>query len=217
MERLGLVRRAMARTWVLAIALSGLAEATEPDYAADGFYLGAGAAFAWDDFDRGSRFEPDPDMAFGFDAWGGYRFLSFLAAELQLEYVNGFDSKREFSPLVDFMNPPPPPGSVKTERKAVTFIGNLKAYLPFGRFQPFILAGVGLGYMESDVFVSGLFSVNIRSHDSETALAARFGGGIDVYLTGALAFQLASSYVLQTGDLDGFDYVSLIAGLQYRF
>ena len=27
----------------------------------------------------------------GFDAWGGYRFLSFLAAELQLEYLNGFD------------------------------------------------------------------------------------------------------------------------------
>jgi hypothetical protein len=41
--------------------------------------------------------------------------------------------------------------------------------------------------------------------------------GFDFYLTDALALQLSSSYVLQTGDLDGFDYVSLIAGLQYRF
>ena len=104
MGRLGLVRRAMVCTWIYSIALSALAEATEPDYAADGFYLGAGAAFAWDDFDRGSRFEPDLDMAFGFDAWGGYRFLSFLAAELQLEYLDGFDSKREFS--LGLMNPP---------------------------------------------------------------------------------------------------------------
>ena len=68
MRRIGLVRQAMVCTWVFSIAFSGLAEATEPDYAADGFYLGAGAAFAWDNFDRFGPFEPDPDMAFGFDA-----------------------------------------------------------------------------------------------------------------------------------------------------
>ena len=214
MRRLGLVRQAMVCTWGLSIALTGLARATEPDYATDGFYLGAGAAFAWDNFDRLGRFESDPDMAFGFDAWGGYRFLSFLAAELQIEYLDGFDSKREIS--LGIINPPVR-GSIKTKMKAVTFTGNLKAYLPLGRFQPFVLAGVGLGHIERDLLVSGLFVVSGRIHYSETALAARFGGGIDVYLTGALAFQLASSYVLQTGDLDGFDYVSLIAGLQYRF
>jgi hypothetical protein len=36
-------------------------------------------------------------------------------------------------------------------------------------------------------------------------------------VTESLAFQISSSYVLQTGDLDGLDYVSMVAGLQYRF
>jgi len=212
MRRLGFIRQAMVSTWISLIALSGLAKAIESDYAATGPYLGVGAAVAWDNFDKFGSV--DPDMAFGFDAWGGYRFLSFLAAELQLEYLDGFDTKREFS--LGIINPPSR-GTVKTEMKAVTFTGNLKAYLPLGRFQPFVLAGVGLGYMERDVLFSGFFFVNGRSSNSETALAARFGGGIDCYLTDALAFQISSSYVLQTGDLDGFDYVSLIAGLQYRF
>ncbi len=177
MGRLGFVRHATLCAWIFLIALAGPTQATEPDYAATGPYLGVGAAFAWDNFDEVGNWAPD--MAFGFDAWGGYRFLSFLAAELQIEYLNGFDI--ELAP------------GFELEGQAVTFTGNLKAYLPLGRFQPFFLAGVGLGYVEFEVF------------------------GIEFYLTDALALQLSSSYVLQTGDLDGLDYVSLIAGLQYRF
>jgi opacity protein-like surface antigen len=192
MGRLGFVRQATVCTWMFIIALAGPTQATEPDYAATGPYLGVGAAFAWDNFENlGSL---DPDMAFGFDAWGGYRFLSFLAGELQIEYLNGFDTK--LTPTFEL------------EFQAVTFTGNLKAYLPLGRFQPFVLAGVGLSYVEFEV---------ASIDGSDTAFAARFGGGIDFYLTDALALQLSSSYVLQTGDLDGLDYVSLIAGLQYRF
>jgi len=193
MRRLGFVRQATVCTWMFIIALANPTQATEPDYAATGPYLGVGAAFAWDNFDE-ILGELDPDVAFGFDAWGGYRFLSFLAAELQIEYLNGFDTKHN-------------PG-FEIEGQAVTFTGNLKAYLPLDRFQPFFLAGVGLGYVELDV--AGI-------EISDTELAARFGGGFDFYLTDALALQLSSSYVLQTGYLDGLDYVSLIAGLQYRF
>ncbi len=56
-----------------------------------------------------------------------------------------------------------------------------------------------------------------RRETSDTDFAARFGGGIDCYLTEAIALQISSSYVLQTGGLDGLDYLSLIAGVQYRF
>jgi opacity protein-like surface antigen len=182
---------------MLIIALACPAQATEPDYAETGFYLGVGAAYAWDQFDAFGSLEPD--IAVGVDAWGGYRFLSFLAAELQVEYLNGFDVH---IPGI-FYYP-----STKIEAEAVTFTGNLKAYLPLGRFQPFIMSGVGLGHFEFEVG---------RSENSETDFAARFGGGIDFYVTEALALQLSSSYVLQTGDLDGLDYVSLVAGLQYRF
>jgi opacity protein-like surface antigen len=187
----------MVCTCTLLIALAGSAEETEPDYGATGPYLGIGAAYAWDQFDGFGSL--DPDMAIGFDAWGGYRFLSYLAAELQLEYLNGFDIQIPG----DFFFP-----SQKLEGEALTFTGNLKAYLPLGRFQPFILSGVGLGYFKFEIG---------RTDISDTAFAARFGGGVDFYVTEALALQVSSSYVLQTGDLDGLDYVSLIAGLQYRF
>jgi opacity protein-like surface antigen len=183
----------MVCTCTLLIALAGSAKETEPDYGATGFYLGIGAAYAWDQFDQFSTREPD--MAIGFDAWGGYRFLSYLAAELQLEYMNGFDVSYPWY-------------GYYLEGEAVTFTGNLKAYLPLGRFQPFLMSGVGLGFVKFE------FGGN---DNSDTAFAARFGGGIDFYVTESVALQISSSYVLQTGDLDGLDYVSMTAGLQYRF
>ncbi len=207
MSRRGLLHQAAACTWMFIIVLARPTQATQPDYAATGPYLGVGAAFAWDNFDRLGRL--DPDMAYGIDAWGGYRFLSFLAAELQVEYLNGFDDHYEINLLPDIINGSPLLlARVEVEGEVVTFTGNLKAYLPLGRFQPFVLAGVGQGHVELDY--------GWREF-SETAFAARFGGGFDLYVTDALALQLSSSYVLQTGDLDGLDYVSLIAGLQYRF
>jgi opacity protein-like surface antigen len=205
MGRLGFVHQATICTWMFIIALASPTQATEPDYAATGPYLGVGAAFAWDNFDNIGRL--DPDMAYGFNAWGGYRFLSYLAAELQIEYVNGFDDQAEIW-IRDIFPSPLLLDRSDAEGEAVTFTGNLKAYLPLGRFQPFVLAGVGLGYVEFDLG---------RRKSSDTDFAARFGGGIDFYVTEALALQISSSYVLQTGDLNGFDYVSLIAGLQYRF
>ena len=47
--------------------------------------------------------------------------------------------------------------------------------------------------------------------------AARFGGGVDVYLNRNLVFALDTSYVLPTGDVDGLDHVAFSLGLQYRF
>lgn len=179
--------RAMACTWMLALAFAIPAQAEQgPDYAATGPYAGLGVAFAWDNFNTPIDFDP----AYGFDAWGGYRFLPFMAAELQIEYLNGFDF-------------------IVTDAEAVTFTGNLKAYLPLGRVQPFVLAGIGLGYVKNSVA-----GIKIAS---DTAFAARFGGGIDFWLTESWALQASTSYVLQTGDLDGLDYVSLLLGAQFRF
>ena len=47
--------------------------------------------------------------------------------------------------------------------------------------------------------------------------AARFGGGVDLYLNRNFVVALDTSYVLPTGDLDGLDHVSFSLGLQYRF
>jgi hypothetical protein len=116
MRRLGFVRQAMVCTCTLFFALAGSAEETEPDYGATGPYVGIGAAYAWDQFDSFGSL--DPDMAIGFDAWGGYRFVSYLAAELQLEYLNGFDVQ---IPGFGFFS------GGKLEGEAVTFTGNLNS------------------------------------------------------------------------------------------
>ncbi|MBW2716671.1 MAG: porin family protein [Deltaproteobacteria bacterium] len=211
MRQRGLIRQAAPCIWMCIIAFAGSTQATEPDYAETGPYLGAGAAFAWENFEIRGR--SDPDMAFGVNGWGGYRLHRFLAVELQVEYLNGFDTRREFqSFLPGFGN-----NVAKSDMEAVIFTGNLKAYLPLGRFQPFVLAGMGLGYFKLDSTVSISAFPTFRSSDSDTDLAVRLGGGFDFYLLETLALQLSSSYVLPTGDFDGFDYVSLIAGLQYRF
>ena len=47
--------------------------------------------------------------------------------------------------------------------------------------------------------------------------AARFGGGVDIYLSSNIVFVFEGGYVLPTGDVDGLDYASFAVGFQYRF
>ncbi len=58
-------------------------------------------------------------------------------------------------------------------------------------------------------------SLGLRAKGED--FAARFGGGVDVYLHRNLLFALDTSYVLPTGDADGLDHVSFSLGFQYRF
>ncbi len=158
-------------------------------------YLGLGAGFGFENFDGTQGL--DIDEAFGFDAWGGYRIVPLVAAEVQLEYLNGFDTTIF---------------GLDIDGQAVAFTGNAKLF-PLAevsdRVEPFLYAGIGVGWFEFDV---GPFGTT-----DESDFIARFGGGIDLYVTENVAFQVSSSYVLTTGDLDDLDYVSLVAGVQYRF
>jgi hypothetical protein len=177
---------------LIAIFAAGTAEAE--DYAATGPYAGLGFAIGFENFDTfGVPLDFDP--AYGFDAWAGHRFHPNLAGELQIEYVNGFDIQ----------------GIAPAEAKlqGITFTGNLKAYLLTGRWQPFGLVGIGLGWQEAE----STFAPTVGF----TGFAARFGGGLDFYVNQAFALNINAGYILQTGDLDGADYVSLVIGGQYRF
>ncbi len=161
-----------------------------------GPYLGIGVGWGFDDFDKigGANI----DTAFGFDAWGGYKFNKWVATELQLEYLNGFD------------------GTVNTrdvESEGVTFGANLKifplAFVFIDRIQPFVMAGPGFTWIEVDV--GGL------GKEDDLDFSARFGGGIDFYATNHIALQFSSSYVLNTGANKNRNYISLVAGIQYKF
>ena len=45
----------------------------------------------------------------------------------------------------------------------------------------------------------------------------RFGGGIDLYATKNVVVSAQADYLMPFGALDGFDFVTIGLGLQYRF
>lgn len=88
---------------------------------------------------------------------------------------------------------------------STTVTGNLKWYLAQEQFQPYLLAGIGAQIADTN------------ASSSETAFAARVGGGLDYYLSENFGVLGEVAYTIPTGDLDGLDYVSVGWGLFYRF
>jgi opacity protein-like surface antigen len=170
-----------------AMAATPAAAEGEEDYARTGPYMGGGLALGWENFDG---VPGNFDTGVGFDVWAGQRFHPNFAAELELEYVDHINLST-------------------VDTNFLTFTGNLKAYLATGRCQPFALVGIGVTRFGIDAGVLG--------SGSESAFGARFGGGLDYYISENVSLGTTASYVLGTGDLDGADYVSLIMGAQYRF
>ena len=93
--------------------------------------------------------------------------------------------------------------------------GNVKGHLLTGRWQPFLLAGVGL--MTSGVELRDPMGFGYRQSDWDNAFVARFGGGIDLYTNENIVLTVGADYVLPTGDLKDFDFISIGWGIQYRF
>jgi opacity protein-like surface antigen len=88
---------------------------------------------------------------------------------------------------------------------STTVTANAKFYLAHQQVQPYLLAGIGAQIGDDDF------------GPSESAFAARVGGGLDFYLSERFGLLGEVAYVIPTGDLDGFDYVSIGWGAFYRF
>ena len=99
-------------------------------------------------------------------------------------------------------------GIAETRTSALT--ADVKGDLATGRIQPFLTTGVGFLNAKSDDPVT-----NFKKTD--TGFAARFGGGVDFYLTEVVGLSLDTSYVVPTGDVKNLDYVSVGAGVFLRF
>ncbi len=168
-----------------------------------GVYLGVGGAIGFENFDTPDR--TDANDGAGVSAWGGYKLNEWVALELQLEYVNGFDINGQFD----------------ADGQAVTFGGNLKVF-PLAAAMPpeiqyFLKVGTGFSWYE--------FDIDDRGDRRDVVSSSRFGGGIDFYIIENVALQASATYVLGRGDVDvgsnddleDTDYVSLIFGLQYKF
>jgi opacity protein-like surface antigen len=201
---------------VSAIAASAAAE----DFSRSGPYLGVGGTFGTDLFENdvedavedatGTSVDLDIDDSWGLNAVLGYRMLSFVATELQYEYIDSFQID------VDV------PADSRLELTGHVATLNLKLVLPTWRIQPYLLLGIGAAFYSAE---GSVLSTNLFEND-EWVLAGRVGAGIDFYLTRHLVLNVAATTVLTADeisedfnltDMGGLNYVAVQGGLQIRF
>jgi opacity protein-like surface antigen len=117
----------------------------------------------------------------------GYRCSPHLGWELNYEWAESFDI------------------SDGTDVDLWALTSDAKWYPLVGRWQPFLLAGVGMA--TADPIDEG----------TGTDIALRFGGGMEAYVTENVAVAFDASYVLPTSKVKNLNYLSLSWGFLYRF
>ena len=182
--------------WLALLGLGSPATAQdEAEQARNGLYILGSFGFGSEAFDT----KPPPPFtinpAIGVKGIVGFKFLTYLAVQADVEWLGtGF----QLEPGTDSTN--------ESLMTPLTFTVDAKATPLRGKYQPYILAGVGLLHATSD------------QDPTRTALAARFGGGVDIMTTEHTMLSFGISYVLATGDLDGLSYLSYdILQFGYRF
>ena len=204
-------KHSMIAFTALLLVAPGLVRADEGsnEFARPGSYLGGGFSYGIDIFENEIEdafgVPVDVDTSLGAHAVLGYRWLPFLATEIEYEWIDDFDVAVA--------------GTDAFRLGAQTLTANIKVILPIWRVQPFLLAGAGGTRWE----INDQLGLGISGN--EISWAARAGGGIDFHLTRNIVLNTNASVVLTTlsiddlpaGDIDNLFYVSAGAGLQYRF
>ncbi len=199
---------------VFAAALASLAVAAaaprgagaQEIYTRTGFYLGAGAAIGVNTFE--DELDTDVRASVGPDFVLGYRAHPYLAVEAQTTYYG----------LQEFEEDDNRDGN-EVELDPLVFTVNAKAYpipdlLLEGRVQPFVLFGMGL--FTADIRL--VFGDVLTRDGRDTDFAMRFGGGVEYYATDNWQISAQATYVLPTGNVSRFDFVSIRPLMvSYRF
>ncbi len=76
--------------------------------------------------------------------------------------------------------------------------------------------GLGLGFVFTTVDESGSDTQDF-DFDSSYDFAVRVGGGVNAFVTETISLQGTVAYSIGTGDIDDFETVNIIAGVQYHF
>lgn len=186
-------------TAVLAFSLAWLsapvarAEGETPeccDY--NGFYAGIGGGYSFESFNGGNAGNSGV-----VNGRIGYRFLDFVAIEGLGEYMPEFNGK----------------SGRYNGTKTALWTGNLNAKLyPAARWtgfvQPYVLAGVGWMFEDTDGSPNGR---------SKNGFMARYGGGIDWFVTEHFYLTTDAAYINPQGGAKRFDQVVVGGALNYRF
>ena len=170
-------------------------------FAREGFYMGLGAHFALENFDKdpavevpGSDSDITADDAGGIEIRAGYRIHPRFASELLFQYYWGFEVRDRAGAL--------PGVNDKFDGWTMTLNGKLYPFL--GRIQPYALAGLG-GIVFDD------------KQGDDKGFVARMGGGLDFYVSDRFVLDLEIAYLFPGGSISEFQFATFSAGLQYRY
>jgi hypothetical protein len=190
-----------------------------------GFFIGAGGAYAGENFsDR-----PVRDIAdiFGFgasanadDSWsvkgrGGYRCHPRFSVGATFEYFGGFDTQWK--------------GDLGTGADDIGMFSvttDIKGYLLTGRYQPYLLLGGGV--MKIDTKVTNPtgeltrgggepITTPIIQAREDMDFVIRLGGGFDVYATDHVVVNIGASYLVPLGRVSSVQLFTVGGGIEYRF
>ena len=185
----------------------------DEDFSAPGYYVGMAWTFAaiqnfeGEIGDHGSSAgsykdvssDRGQDLGIGFQFRLGARSIDWLGYELEFEMVDEFrfDSRDEsdVEPLL-----------FATSVNAKIFaLHPIMSRVLEGRIQPYLMAGMGM------------LAAKDTKLSTPLALMGRFGAGVDFFMSETVSLNIDGSYVMPTGNLDGFDYYSFALGLRYHF
>lgn len=204
------------RPWLLTMAAfllfapmasAGERESSSLNYARSGLYLGlgfVGGVYTQADSETekelaaiGYVIDVESSVAAGLDLQAGYRLHPHAAAQVHFQYFPNTD--------VEF------DGVKVIEADTWTLTGDIKGYVFTKRFQPYVLAGLGIMHTKQKD------TLGLGFTESTEEFAVRLGGGIDYYLTENFVFEVELGGVLPSGDLKDLDLFTFAVGLQYRF
>jgi len=179
----------------------GIYLAAAPSYARENFSESAVLDFGDLPGDNVLNLDDHDEHTFGVMGRGGYRCHPNVSAELQFEWLDDFEGtiSQIGTPL-----------RAKGRFESLVFTDNVKGHLLTGRYQPFVLLGVGFMRMEAKARAASFRETNVD-------VAMRFGGGLDIYATKKVVVSVEASYLMPTGKLDDLDYYSIGLGMQFRF
>jgi opacity protein-like surface antigen len=167
-------------------------EAGAQDAARTGPYFGVGGVYALEDFNRSF------DDSAGINIRAGYRAFPNMAFELSYEWLEGFDSTA---------------GTPELELDTHLITANARLFGLTGRFQPYALVGVGILIVNTELRLPGVS----KPFAVDTGFTARFGGGLDFYLSEHTVLNLEGTYLAPSAKVKGENYGTLGASYQYRF
>jgi hypothetical protein len=195
----------------LSLCVCGAASAQrrhDDSFGRPGGYLSLGAGGATESF----QLDPlDIDLGSALTVGGrlGYRASPFVAVEAAVDYTASAFNSRFAAPG----------GLGEVETRTVIGTANVKLYPGGWRVQPFAIGGAGAVYAMVDCRLNGAIvgCGQAGTSSSEAVFAGRVGGGLDIYLSQNVALTGEVTYVMPTGNLGDFRFVTYGGQLLVRF